>query len=425
MEKTNSQKYDMFVALDGPVLNGWEGPAGVLRMRYFSDDKHEIKIKFFDGVAGAHAVQINKEGTIGFLGGVARCGIFFDTQTLEEIKRFSTTNFGPIEVTYESQTHVVFLEEKVFITAVRGHFYKFHLDNLDEAEDLGSHGCALPHAIKLSPSGRYLFYGIMDTCHKGWARQFGVFDLQEKDLQKRARILGIDDTAWHFNTHPTEDIIYAVSECYDPQPGVGNIPFDFNNFTISYRKNYAWKIDGRTCKEIDKIVIAAQLPSHLTSDVIVTNDENDTIIYNSCASSTITIAEFKTHKVRHIEEKVGWLYAFFHPYIFKVAWCNLLEAMTRMHLFGNTHAMLKALRTSRGSLVDGSYGLQFSPDKKLIFSCHRGLNQIIVYEYPSWKVHKRIKLPPARKFFKGYFGFFYDIRLGMHHAYMSINSASR
>ncbi|MDZ4676399.1 MAG: hypothetical protein SGI74_02730 [Oligoflexia bacterium] len=419
----NSEKFDIFVALDGPVLNGWEGPAGVLRVRNFSDDTHETKIKFFDGVAGAHAVQINKEGTIGFLGGVARCGIFFDTQTLEEIKRFSTSNFGPIEVTYESQTHVVFIQEKVFITAVRGHFYKFNLDDLESPEDLGEHGCSLPHAIKLSPSGRYLFYGIMDTCNKGWARQFGIFDLQEKDDAKKVKIVHIDDTAWHFSTHPTEDLIYAVSECYDPQPGIGNIPFDFNNFSIGYRKNFIWKIDGRTGKELKKIVIAANLPSHLTSDVVVIGDENDTVIYNSCASSTITIAEFKTYKVKHIEERVGWLYALFHPGIFRAAWMNLLEAFTRIHMFGNFHALIRALRVSRGSLLDGSYGLLLSPDKKYIYSCHRGLNQIIVYDYATWKVHKRIKLPPARNFFKGYFGLFYDPRLGMHHAYLSTKSA--
>ncbi|MCC6277681.1 MAG: hypothetical protein IT289_07190 [Oligoflexia bacterium] len=420
----NENPFDVFVALDGPVLNGFEGPAGVLRLRYFPNHSYEVKVKFFDGAAGGHAVQINKEGTIGYLGGLARCGIFFDTKTLEVIKRFSTTNYGSITVPYESQTHVVFLTERTFITSIRGRFYKVNIDDTDNGEDLGPHNCALPHAVKLSPSGRYLFYGVMDHDLKGYVRQFGIFDLQEPDPQKRARVIGLDDTAWHFAMHPKEDIIYAVSECYDPQPGIG-VPYDFNNFVISYRKNYAWKIDGRTGKELAKVVIPAFLPSHLTSDVVVMADENDTIYYNSCASSTITGVQFKTSKVWHIDEKVTFWYVLFHPGVWRAALENLLEAATRAHLFGSTHVLLKALRTSRGSLVDGSYGLQLSPDGKLMFSAHRGLNQIWVYDFPSFKLRKKIKLPPARKFFKPYLGIFADYRLGMHHAYLSKASANR
>lgn len=415
--------FDLFCALDGPVLNGFEGPSGVLRLRYFDDHRYDVGVKFYDGVSGGHAVQVNKEGTIGYLGGFDRTPLFFDPGTLEELKRFSTTHFGPIEVPYESQTHVVFLEEKVFLMSIRGHFFRFHFDDLRSPEDLGPHRVALPHALKLSPSGRYVFYGVMDHDYKGYASQFGIFDLQEPDPDKRATVVAIDDTAWHFGVHPTEDIAYAVTECYDPMPGEGDIPFDFNNFSIGYRKNFVWKIDARTRRVIDKISIAAFLPSHLTSDVIVTGDDRDTVLYNSCASSTITVAEFASHKVRHIDERVGLLYSLTHPGIMRVALENIREAFARVHVPGNTHRLAKALRISRGSLVDGSYGLQFSPDRKLLFSAHKGLNQFIVYRYPEMTVFRRIKLPPARKFFPEYLGLMSDPRLGLHHTWPVYPSA--
>jgi len=409
--------FDLFAALDGPVLNGFEGPGGILKVRYYDDHHYELEIKFYDGVSGGHAVQVNKEGTVGYLGGFDRTPLFFDPNTLEEIKRFSTTHFGAIEVPYESQTHVVFVEERVFIMSIRGRFYKFKLDDMEHAEDLGPHKVPLPHALKLSPSGRYIMYGVMDHDYAGYARQFGVFDLQEPDPEKRARVVPLDDTCWHFGMHPTKDIAYAVTECYDPMPGEGNIPFDFNNFSIGYRKNFIWKIDAEKAAVVDKISIPAFFPSHLTSDVVVTGDEHDTVMYNSCASSTITVARFNKHTVDHVDERVGFWHTVFHPSLWGVALENLKEAFARIHIFGNTHRMAKALRISRGSMMDGSYGLQFSPDKKFLFSAHKGLNQIIVYTYPEMKVFQRIQLPPARKYFPKYMGRLSDSRLGLHHTW--------
>src|SRR5262249_49109060 len=143
---SSNNVFDVFVALDGPVLNGMEGPTGVLRLRYWeNEDRHTISIKFFDGATGGHAVQVNKEGTIGHAGGFSRQLIFFDTQSLEEIKRFSTSNFGAIQNSFDSQTHVVFVAEREFITSINGRFWKFHLDQtpsaatINDVEDLGPH----------------------------------------------------------------------------------------------------------------------------------------------------------------------------------------------------------------------------------------------------------------------------------------------
>ena len=424
--------FDVFVALDGPVLNGMEGPTGVLRLRYWpKEDRHTFALNFFDGASGGHAVQVNKEGTIGHAGGFSRQLIFFDTQSLQEVARFSTTNFGPIENSFQSQTHVVFTKEKEFITAIGENFWRFDLAkiknrslNPQDGENLGPHKSLLPHSVKLSPSGRYLAYGVMDTDHGGFARQFGVFDLQEPNPEHRARVMPLDETAWHFGFHPTQDIAYAVSECYDPGPGIGNAPFDFyQSFSIGYRRNWVWKIDVPNCRELDKISLPAFMPSHLTSDVVALGDENDTVFYNACASSTLAKVEFKTHKVEHFDERVGSLYVMTHPTTWGAALENIRESGRRVPLFQNMHLFMRALAASRRSLLDGSYGLALSPDGRRLVSCHRGLNQIWIYAFPEMEVVKKIKLPPARQFFPKYLSVFSDRRLGMHHAVKSTSSA--
>ena len=48
--------FDFFIALDGHGLNGFEGFAGIARLRCDPDaDRWEPEVKFFDGIAGGHA----------------------------------------------------------------------------------------------------------------------------------------------------------------------------------------------------------------------------------------------------------------------------------------------------------------------------------------------------------------------------------
>jgi hypothetical protein len=96
-----------------------------------------------------------------------------------------------------------------------------------------------------------------------------------------------------------------------------------------------------------------------------------------------------------------------------------VEAFSRVDVPGNSHLLLKALRATRFSLLDGSLGLQVSPDGRFILSAHRGLNEVIVYHYPEMKVHKRIRFPSIRGFFPEHVGLLDDPRLGFHHTTVS------
>jgi len=392
--------FDFFIALDGHGLNGFEGFAGIARLRCDpARDRWEPEVRFFPGVAGGHATQLSPGGTVGFLGNLSQQLLFYDPRTLDELARLSTLRFRAPRLFYESQTHVVWLDEERFLTAIGPELWRFSLRDLERGEPIGPHGVTLPHAIKRSPSGRYLFYGAMDVEGR-FANQLGIFDL----AAGTPRIVELPATAWHLGCHPTRDVCYVPTQRCIPQDG------DFTEYAIAHFKNYLFEIDGETARVTRHLAIPKDLPGALTSDVVVTEDE---VIYNCCASgmlARVDLAGFA--RVRWVNERP-------RPREQLRAWRaglgNLVEVLSRVNLPDATHWFLKAIRISGGSAVDGSYGLGLSPDRRFLLSAHRGLNEVIVYRYPELAVHARVRFPPLSDFYR-HLGRFADPRLGFHHA---------
>jgi hypothetical protein len=166
------------------------------------------------------------------------------------------------------------------------------------------------------------------------------------------------------------------------------------------------------------VAIPKDFPAALTSDVVVTRDR---VLYNCCASSTIAVVDLnRFDHVRFVNERVSGLSALRHA---PAGLANLVEAMSRANLLEEAHSFVKAVRIARGSALDGSYGLGLSPCGRYLFSAHRGLNEVIVYDYPSLEVHRRIRFPSVREFFP-FLGRFHDPRLGFHHSTLSAASAA-
>jgi len=393
-------RFDFFIALDGHGLNGFEGFAGIARLRCEPEaNRWEPEVRFFPGVAGGHATQIAPGGTVGFLGNLSQQLLFFDPRTLDEVARLSTLRFRAPKLFYESQTHVVWLDDERFVTAIGPEFWRFSLRDLEHPEPIGAHGVTLPHAVKRSPSGRYLFYGAMDV-ENTYANQVGVFDL----TTGTARIVALPATAWHLGCHPTRDVCYVPTQRCIPQDG------DFTEYVIAHFKNYLFEIDGPSARVTRHLAIPKDMPGALTSDVVVTEDE---VIYNCCASGVLArvdLGQFRA--VRWVNERP-------RPREQLRAWRagvgNLVEVLSRVNLPDATHWFVKAIRIAGGSAVDGSYGLGLSPDRRYLLSAHRGLNEVIVYRYPELVVERRIAFPPMRAFFR-HLGRFDDTRLGFHHA---------
>jgi hypothetical protein len=402
----SASTFDFFIALDGHGLNGFEGFGGIARLRCNPDtEQYDIDVTFFDGCAGGHATQINKEGTIGFLGNLSQLLLFYDPRTLKEIKRMSTLRYHAPEVFYSSQTHVAWLSEKRFVTVIGPDFYVFDFDDMDKPERLGSHKVTLPHALKISPSGRYLFYGAMDHDTKGYANQVGIFDLKTN----KAKTVQLPATAWHLGLHPTEDIFYAPTQRCTPQ---GNM--EFTEYTMAHLKNYLFEIDGPSATVLRHLSIPKDMPGFLTSDVVVTDSQ---VLYNCCASNVIAVVDLETFShVTYIDEKPSAFQELKHC---RTGWSNLLEGFSRANLPSSVHTFIKTMRISRWSTLDGSFGLQRSPDGRFLLSAHRGLNEVIVYSTPDFRVVKRIPFPPIRKFFPEHLGVLDDTRLGFHHSALS------
>lgn len=398
--------FDYFIALDGNGLNGFEGFAGVARLRCDLDrDRFDVDVKYFPGIAGGHALQIAPDGRLGFLGNLSQMLLFFDPRTLEETMRFSTLRFVAPEVFYSSQTHVVWTGPRRFITVLGPDFWELDVDDLAHPRRLGPHRVSLPHALKRSPSGRYLFYGSMDHDRTGYANEAGVFDLETGE----ARVVKLPATVWHLGVHPTRDVFYAPTQRCAPQDGT-----DFNEYVIAHFKNYLFEIDGPTGTVTRHLAIPKDLPVALTSDVVVTEEH---VFYNACASAVLVRVDLATFSdVHFVDERPSALRALRAA---PVAFANLLESASRANLPGNTHVLLKALRATRFSALDGSYGLQRSPCGRVLLSAHRGLNEVIVYSLPELRVLRRIPFPSIRRFFPEHFGRFDDPRLGFHHTALS------
>jgi hypothetical protein len=156
------------IALDGNGINGLEGMAGVCLFLFDpKTNRYAYKLTYYDGIAGGHAVSVNPSGAVGFLGTTSQHLLFYDARTLDEVARISTLRFEPTPTSLQGSTHLVWLSDQEFITAIGAHFYRFSLDRLEKPERLGPHRVKLPHAMKLTRSGRYLCYGSMDSPEDG------------------------------------------------------------------------------------------------------------------------------------------------------------------------------------------------------------------------------------------------------------------
>lgn len=401
--------FDYFIALDGHGLNGFEGYAGVARLRHrgcAADDpgaRWDVDVRFFDGLAGGHATQLNPSGTVGFLGNLSQTLLFYDPETLEEVERGSTLRFGAPDTFYSSQTHVVWLDDRSFVTAIGPRFVRFELGRLDRPEPIGEHGVTLPHAMKKSPSGRYLFYGAMDHDEHGYANQVGVFDLARGE----ARVVRLPATAWHLGVHPSRDVFYAPTQRCVPQHGR-----EFAEYLPAHAKDYLFEIDGERAEVTRHLTIPKDAPGGgLTSDVVVTEDR---VLYNSPFYGVITSVDLATFRhVETVDERPSLLRSLAH---LPAGAGNLVEAMARTNLPDHTHSFVKAVRMSRGSLLDGSYGLALAPDGRTLLSAHRGLNEVIVYDYATMAIRRRVAFPSIRESFPRHIGRLADPRLGFHHS---------
>ena len=396
--------YAFYVALDGNGANGLEGMAGMCLFLYDPvGERFAWKIKYYDGIAAGHACSVNPSGKVGFLGNAGQHLFFFDAATLEETQRISTLRFETPATSLQGSTHLAWLDDQTFVTAIGKHFWRFSLDDLEGGEPLEPHGVHLPHAMKLTASGRYLCYGSMDDPsrgRRGEARHVGVRDMESGEVS----VIALPATCWHVLAHPSEELFYAVSFRVAPMDRV-----DWHEWGIAWLKEYVFEIDAQTGRVRRHWATGRETPAHINSDITISDRE---LIFCNGASQSILfldLAGFATYRM--IDEKPDMGELAQRP---REVATQAYDVLARGNVFGNSQHILGALRASRFSLLDSVYACQLSADQSLLFTANRGLNHITVYDYPSNQVRLRAPMPDIQEFAPG-MSAMADPRLGFHH----------
>ena len=398
--------YAFHIALDGNGINGLEGMAGVCLFQFDpSDNSYAYKIVYYDGAAAGHAVNVNPAGTYGFLGNVGQHLIFYDAKNLNEFDRVSTLRFEQNDTSLRGSTHSIWLNKNEFITAIGDYFYRFNVKNLSKGEKLGPHKVKLPHAMKLTASGRYLCYGSMDNPafgRRGEAKEVGVWDMKTGE----ARRIQLPTTCWHLVPHKSKDLFYAVSFRVLPQDHV-----DYHEWAMAFLKEYAYEIDASNKQVTRHWATSRETPAHINSDVTISDRE---LIFCNGGSQTIIFIDLESFaKFRIIDERPDLEASLQCP---RQMMTQVYDSLVRGGLFTSTRHLMGALRISRFVLLDSIYACQLSRDESLLFTANRGLNHITVYDYPSNQIRLRVKLPDLHEFVK--LPPMADPRLGLHHSYL-------
>lgn len=396
--------YRFYIALDGNGINGLEGAAGVCLFLFNpKDNSYAYKVNYFEGAAAGHWTTVNPSGNVGFLGNAAQHLLFYDAHNLEEIERISTLRFQANDTSIRGSTHLVWLNDREFITAIGDYFYKFDLNNLAKGELLGPHKLMLPHAMKLSASGRYICYGSMDNPKKGEAKEVGVWDLETGEATR----IELPATCWHLVTHPTEDKFYAASFRVLPQDYV-----DYHEWAMAYLKEYAFEIDAEEKCIIRHWATSRETPAHINSDMTISDKE---LIFCNGGSQTIICIDLESFaSFRIIDEKPDFPTLVNNS---RQVGTQVYDLLARGGIFENSRHILGALRVSRFTPLDSIYACQLASDQSLLFTANRGLNHISIYNYPSNELRLRIDMPEIQNYIK-HIPESADPRLGFHHGHL-------
>lgn len=399
-----SYPYHFHIALDGNGINGLEGMAGVCSFLYDpANHQYAYKIRYYDGVAAGHAVSLNPSGSIGFLGNAGQHLVLYDGRNLDELGRVSTLRYETPRTSLQGSTHVTWLADDEFITAIGGGLYRFSTHALERGERIADHCLKLPHAMKMTASRRYIVLGSMDNPADGAAgeaRHVGIFDLHTMQM----RVVDLPATCWHLVAHPSEDLFYAVSFRVAPQDYV-----DWHEWAMAYLKEYAFEIDAATGSVRRHWCAGREVPAHINSDVCLSDSE---LIFCNGASQTIMFIDLQTFaSYRFIDERPDLQAHIERP---REVATQVFDVLARGNMFTNSRHILGALRVSRFTLLDSIYACQLSSDQSLLFTANRGLNHISIYDYPGATLRLRVPMPPIQDFVP-WMSNAADPRLGFHH----------
>jgi len=375
------ERFSFYTALDGVHIDGLIGSAGILR---FDFPECKYYIKHFEGISSAHNVSLAPNGKYALLGNFSQQIVLVDIEDPNDMKiaaRQSTMYFEECAYRLRSNTHHLwYSDSERFIGAIGDYIYRFNINDLKNPENLGPHYLENAHELRWDSTNRYVLIGDLGP-EKYDVRQICVFDIEEPDVSKRAKIIKVQNNIWHNCVHPTKPVGYALTY---------SIASDYENFiewSPNYVREYIYEIDLPTAKITRIWSSGAEFPIHLNSDVEVTADDN---LYIASGGGhcivEIPLDTFDHSRVISCYPNL-WQRFLQTPKLFK----NVLGGLSRRPAPTSTHYILQTLQITGGRIADGVYAARVSPDGKYLVGGNRGYNYLCVYDRKTFeKVHETV-----------------------------------
>ncbi|MGB7622523.1 MAG: hypothetical protein WBN92_09260 [Terriglobia bacterium] len=406
----NDERFSVFMALDGPHLDGLIGSGGILR---FDWPERKFFIQHYPGISAAHNVSIAPGGELALLGNFSQQIALLDItrpDSMKMVARQSTMYFEDCLYRLRSNTHHLWYpDNRRFIGAIGDHLYRFNIDDLKAPEQLGPHRLFNAHEIRWDPTHRYILIGDLGPEHQA-AQQVAVFDLEEPDPLKRSRVIKVPtNNVWHCCVHPHKPVGYALTYSFATDNE------NYIDWAPSYTREYILEIDLPSARVTRSWSCGAEFPIHLNSDVGVTED--NVLYVASGGSHTVVEIPLETFDESRVLSCVpSW---WVRMLIVRQRLKNLLGSFSRKPTLISTHYILQTLQVTGWRIMDGIYAARVSPGGRYMITGNRGYNVVSVYER---KTQERIfeKSLPFRKDRYGLNPHYHlgsrGYHLGMHHS---------
>ena len=186
----------------------------------------------------------------------------------------------------------------------------------------------LPHAMKLTASGRRLVYGAMDDPsrgRRGEARHVGVYDLETGE----AKAVKLPTTCWHVLPHRTEELFYAISFRVAPMDRT-----DYHEWGMAWLKEYVFEIEAETGRVRRHWATGRETPAHINSDITLSDSE---LIFCNGGSQSILLADMARYRM--IDERPDASALAGRP---REVATQAYDVLARGNLFGNSQHILGA-----------------------------------------------------------------------------------
>ena len=371
----NDERFSSYLALDGVHLDGLIGSAGVLR---FDWPEKKTYIQHFYGISGAHNVSIAPGGQLALLGNFSQQIVLLDISkptAMRVVGRQATMYFEECAYRLRANTHHLWYpDNRHFIGAIGDHLYRFDVDDLKGPENLGPHRLENAHELRWDASRRYIFIGDLGP-ERFDVRQICVFDLEEPDPEKRARIIRVQNNVWHNCVHPTKPLGYAFTYSFITDSE------DYVAWSPGYVREYIYEVDLPTAKIVRTWSCGSEFPAHLNSDVQATADDH--LYIASGGSHTVVDIPLDTFDSARVVRVVPswWSRLVQWPKRGK----NLLGALSRKSIPNAMHYILQTLQVTEGRVADGIYATRVSPGGEYLVAGSRGYNYLAVYRRKTMK----------------------------------------